>query len=422
MKTLRPEQKLTRALWRLSSREPAPWCAPLYGVGGVSGCTSGASRGWWSGMVGHVRSSGQPVSLAARQSATRPLRRADPFVFADSRSDFGAPRLIDARRVLSMGLFAHTRSDANTLRLTDRRFRPDTCLSADPRSDVGTARLIDTLWPPDMGLLANANAGLRGSVLSHLADSRLLPDMGLSAHPRWNMSTSRLTDMRPPTDMALFANAGVRGSVLSLLADTRAHGHARLPSHGVPDCSHAKRASTHGRSPAREACMPTGCYSAREVCIQPSLSARRACIQGDFRTPRTPRSGPRGVCIQTSLPAREACIQPSLPAREACIQPSVPAREACIQGVFFSAREACIPTGCYSAREACIQPSLPARRACIQSAFSSAREACIHGGFSSSIPRYTRQPTHIRSPPTTFTERPDYPATPSCLTWREPAS
>ncbi len=61
----------------------------------MSAGTRGASQGWWSGMVGHVRSSRQLVPLAAPQSATRPLGRAYPRVFAGGRSNRSTPRLIE---------------------------------------------------------------------------------------------------------------------------------------------------------------------------------------------------------------------------------------------------------------------------------------------------------------------------------------
>ncbi len=320
----------------------------------LSARTRGASRGWWWGMLGHVRSSRQPVALAAPQAAG---------------------------------------------------------LSADPHSDASTSRLHHILPLPDMGLVANAR--FRDSVRSRLADSRLLPDVGMFADGRPDNSTHRLTDAATEPHMCLTACTRQQSG--------RVHPRPVTPTRHVTERS---------RPPAREACIQAGLSATRTpciqaglsatrtprsarlgVCIQPSLSARRACIQGGFFSARE-------ACIQTTVSAREACIQTSLSARAKCPEWG----KACIQSAFFSARakcpakspqgewgKACIPTGCPSARAKCPAKSPQGEwgKACIQTSLS---------------PRYARQPTPMRRPQTTFTERPDYPATPSCLTWRKPPS
>jgi hypothetical protein len=229
------------------SREQGP-------VGPSSACLLAREAciwGWWSGMVGTVRSSRQPVPLAAPQGATRPLGRVYLLVFADRRSDIGASCLNDTRTLANMGLRAPFR------------------VSADPRSDAGTARLTDTLLPPDMGLSARP---------------------GLDAAMR-----DLAGDRQSSTHMCLPAVCPL-GAPFRMSASTRTLSVRVHPRHAFSSTS------ASGSPLARNACIEDG-LSARKACIRDSLSAPNGCIQDS--------SPAREACIQDGLFSAPAGCLPS---------------------------------------------------------------------------------------------------------------
>ncbi len=237
MKTLRPEAH---------ARSGAPFADRLRTPRRCSGCTSGASRGWWWGMLGHVCSSRQPVALAAPQGAIQSFGRVDPFVSADPGSNRGRSRLTETRPL------------------------PEGGLSADPRSDARTSRLNRILSLPDMGLPACAGAA-----------SAPFGVFAGGAGPRWNVGALRLIDMRPAPSMCL--SADMRPEISAhRLADASAESHMCLP---VPFRVSASTRQRSRRVHPHHAFSPTPASRppvAREACIQPSLSAREACIQDGF--------------------------------------------------------------------------------------------------------------------------------------------
>jgi len=212
-------------------RAPEP-CGDRRGSRGVR-----ASQWWWVGMAGHVClpapiracpsgcCSRQTVTLAAPQSAARPLGRVYPLVFADSRSDVGTPRLTDTRSPADMGMFAgagrtgcvvsqlpnapqtsdvgmsatHARPEHHSRHLANHRAPNLVCMSASTRARSGRVHPLNgsAAAPASRPRLACALQGAPGGCIqnSRSAPSRCIPDdfsrapagcirPAFSSHPR----------------------------------------------------------------------------------------------------------------------------------------------------------------------------------------------------------------------------------------------
>jgi hypothetical protein len=246
----------------------------------------GASHWWWVGMAGHVRSSRQPVTLAAPQSATRPIGCVYRLVFAGSRWDIRAPRLPDTRPPSGMALFADGRSDTSAQRPGDSRLFSDVCLSADPRPDVCTLRLNDIRAVPNRPLPACAGAASAPYV------PREVPGGGrgirVAADARSEHRVRHLADTRPSKPVCMSASTRtlrVRVHPLNALATT--------PASGPP---FARNACIEDGLSAPNRCIQDG-FFAHEVCLSTTHDPVRACKRS-----AGPRSAPKSCAA-----ARRGC-------------------------------------------------------------------------------------------------------------------
>ncbi len=153
-------------------------------------------------------------------------------------------------------------------------------------------------------------------------------------------------------DHSMFAVAALEFAELGRRPD----GHGRLAHHGVPACPPGGRVPFRVIADTRaepHMCLP--------ACARRGAPFRvSACTrQQSWRVHPRPVTPTRHVTERSRPSAREACIQASLSAtRTPCIQPSLSAREASIRASLFRARAKCPAWG-----KACIHPHVtsPAR-------------------------------------------------------------